>query len=85
MNPPLMLTLIISVGILTVLLATIAIYIKSRNKNEEAATDYRVFFILGISFLPVGISTDNPGLWGVGAVFLIIALANRDKWKAGSR
>jgi len=40
-----------------------------------------VHFILGISFLPIGIATDNPGMWGVGAVFLVLGLANRDKWK----
>ena len=43
--------------------------------------DYRVFFILGITWLPIGIATDNPGLWGMGAVFMAIGLANRSKWK----
>jgi hypothetical protein len=56
---------------------------KGRNtKNYEA------FFILGISFLPVGIvlmvTTGNPGfigMTGLGLVYTIIGLTNRDKWK----
>lgn len=82
MNNYLVLTLIIGVGILTVLLALIAIYILKKKTGQKVEPDYRAFFILGISFLPVGIATDNPGLWGMGVIFLILGLANRDKWKA---
>ena len=76
------LALIIGIAILVMLVAMIAIYMKSKNRDKQAETDYRAFFILGISFLPIGIATDNPGLWVMGAVFLILGLANRDKWKA---
>jgi len=76
------LALLIGVAILAVLAAMIAIYMRSKNRDKQAETDYRVFFILGISFLPIGIATDNPGLWGMGAIFLILGLANRNKWKA---
>jgi flagellar basal body-associated protein FliL len=82
MKGPLVLSLIIGVAILAVLGVVIAIYIKSKTRNEQTEIDYRVFFILGISLLPVGIATDNPGMWGIGAVFLILGLVNRDKWKA---
>ena len=85
MNNYLVLTLIIGVGILTVLLAMIAIYVMKKKTGQKVEPDYRVFFILGISLLPIGIATDNPGMWGVGAVFLVLGLANRDKWKAGSK
>jgi len=81
MNNSLVLALIIGVGILTVLLALIAIYIMKKKAGQKVEPDYRAFFILGISFLPIGIATDNPGLWGMGAVFLILGLVNRDKWK----
>ena len=80
MNNSLVFALLIGIAVLAVLGAMIAIYIKSKNKNEQTETNYRAFFILGISFLPIGIATDNPGLWGVGAVFLVLGLANRDKW-----
>jgi hypothetical protein len=82
MKGPLVLSLIIGVAILAVLGVVIAIYIKSKTRNEQTEIDYRVFFILGISLLPVGIATDNPGMWGIGAVFLVLGLVNRDKWKA---
>jgi len=78
------LALIIGVAILAVLVAMIAIYMRSKNRGKQAEMDYRVFFILGISFLPIGIATDNPGMWGVGAILLILGLANRDKWKGES-
>ncbi|MCP5093951.1 MAG: hypothetical protein GY943_00200 [Chloroflexi bacterium] len=54
-----------------------------RRKGEMPKTDYRLFFILGIIWLPMGIATDNSGLWVIGLVFLITGLANRDKWKDG--
>ena len=82
MNGSLVLALIIGVAVLMVLGVVIAIYMKSKTRNEQMDTDYRVFFILGISLLPIGIATDNPGMWGIGAVFLLLGLANRDKWKA---
>jgi hypothetical protein len=76
------LALIIGVAILAVLAVMIAIYMRSKNRDKQ--TDYRAFFILGISFLPIGIAIDNPGIWGMGVIFLILGLANRDKWKGES-
>jgi hypothetical protein len=43
--------------------------------------DYRAFFVLGISFLPIGIATENTGLWAMGLIFMILGAANRNKWK----
>ena len=57
----------------------------NRNKGQKTEPDYRVFFILGITWLPLGIATDNPGLWGIGAVFMVMGLANRSKWKEEPR
>jgi len=78
MNNYLVLSLIIGIAILAVLFAVIAIY---RNRGQKIKPDYRVFFILGITWLPLGIATDNPGFLGMGAVFMAIGLANRSKWK----
>jgi len=66
------------IAVLVVLFAVIFIY---RNRGQKVETDYRVFFILGITWLPIGIATDNPGLWGMGAIFMVVGLANRSKWK----
>jgi hypothetical protein len=52
-----------------------------RHRGESREPNYRVFFVMGITWLSIGIVTDNSGLWAMGLVFLIIGLANRDKWK----
>jgi len=75
-------SILIVIALVVVLLLAIAY---NRNKDQEAATDYRAFFILGISMLPVGIATDNPGLWGMGAIFMVLGLANRAKWSEESK
>lgn len=82
MNNYLVLSLIIGIAALAVLFAVIAIY---RNRGQKMETDYRTFFILGISFLPIGIATDNPGLWGMGIIFMVLGLVNRSKWREGSK
>lgn len=83
MNNYIVLALLIGVAILGIIFAAVAFF---RGKDlPKRDPDYRVFFILGVSFLPIGIATDNPGLWGMGAVFLILGLANRDKWKDQSK
>lgn len=52
----------------------------SRNKEEKRVPNYRALFIIGISWLPIGIATENPGLWGMGAVFMLAGGLNKDKW-----
>ncbi|MBU1198315.1 MAG: hypothetical protein KKF46_04580 [Nanoarchaeota archaeon] len=74
--------IIILVG---VILAALLSKIKKQGKPQE--TNYYAFFVLGISFLPLGIVLSiaaNPGFMGItglGFVYLIIGLANKDKWK----
>ena len=65
-----------------------AVVWKKRKGGNSGEVDYMAFFIMGAVFLPVGvslsISTKNSGLLGVsglGAAYLAIGLANRDKWK----
>jgi len=77
MNVWLIFPIVIAIALIVVLAAVIAY---NKNKNQEVAPDYRTLFILGITFLPVGIATESPGLWGMGAVFMVFGLANRNKW-----
>jgi heme/copper-type cytochrome/quinol oxidase subunit 2 len=73
---------IIAITIAVTVVALLAVaFVVYRRKREFPEPDYRVFFILGITWLPLGIATDNPAFWGMGAVFLIAGLANRNKWK----
>jgi hypothetical protein len=78
----LILGVILVLGILVAILA-----FKRKSKGELREPDYRVFFILGICFTGMGvvfmttISTGFIGIMGLGIVYMIIGLANRDKWK----
>lgn len=76
---------IIAVFIGIIVFFTLRINQKEGVKKE---VDYRVFFIIGISFLPLGIVltfvVGNPGFigfMGLGIAYIAIGLANRDKWK----
>ena len=80
MNDSLILTIIIAL-----LVIGVAVFAIIKRKGEKTKPDYRVLFTLGIVWLPIGIATDNPGLLGLGAVFLIAGLANRSKWKKEPR
>jgi len=81
----------IMIGILVitllVLIATIFIVKKRKKEESNKESDYRAFFIMGISFLPLGIIftvTISPafiGFIGMGIIYIAIGLANRDKWK----
>ena len=70
----------VSIGVVIVLLLAVMLVIyrrKGRCQNQITG----VFFILGIVWLPLGIALKNPSFWGMAAVFLVVGLANRDKWK----
>ena len=75
MSNYLILSLLIGIAVLAIFFAVIFIY---RNKGQRIEPDYRVFFILGITWLPLGIATDNPG-------FLGWALSSwRSVWQTGA-
>ena len=79
---------IIAVIALVLGIIVLFIAIKKKKEGKYPEPDYRAFFIFGACFLPVGIplwiATNNPGLLGIsglGAIYKIIGLAHRDKWK----
>ena len=78
MSNYIVLALLIGIAGLGIVFAIVAYKHRGEFRSEP---DYRAFFILGISFLPIGIATENPGLWGMGAVFMILGAVNRDKWR----
>jgi len=59
--------------------------------KDEKPTDYRVFFILGISQIAIGVSLMSSissafvAFLGCGIVFMIIGLTNRDKWEKSTK
>ncbi len=50
-------------------------------KKKETPTDYRALFIVGVSWLPLGIATENHAFTAIGIVFMVLGLKNKDKWK----
>jgi hypothetical protein len=75
-------TSFIAIVILIVFALSIGVFFVVRNRGlESRVDDYRVFFIMGAAFIPIGIATDNWGFSILGLVFLILGATNRDKWR----
>ena len=49
--------------------------------KEKKPINYRVFFIIGISYIPLGIATKNHLFMIAGVIFMIAGLVNHKKWK----
>jgi len=67
--------------ILFLFLLLVGAFIVERRKSERPEPDYRAFFILGLTWLPLGMAIGNPMFWMIGTVFLAVGLANKGKWK----
>jgi hypothetical protein len=79
--------MLISVIVIILGILTLFIVLKRRKVGNLEEPNFKVFFILGICFLPMGIifsvtiSTAFIGIAGMGIIYLIIGLANRHKWE----
>ena len=62
-------------------LVLMGVFLLRKQRGEDAPTDYRTFFLMGIPFFAVGIATDNPGLWALGLIYSMVGLSHRDEWK----
>ena len=79
----------IFLGFIAVIVGVIVFFTLRKNKKEGITrkVDYRAFFIMGISFLPLGIiftTAISPAFIcfiALGGCYIAIGLANRDKWK----
>lgn len=78
---PFILGTIVIIFLLILVGAVVFFYAQKNGKKHE--TDYRTFFIIGISWLPLGIALDMPVFTIMGIVFMILGLKNKDKWKEG--
>jgi hypothetical protein len=82
----LMLSLIFLV--LAIVGALVLVFVKMKKKKEDPVpqVNYQVFFSMGIVFTALGVvftAAINPGFFGfiaLGLIYMIIGLANRDKW-----
>lgn len=92
MNSSLSVTILLLIVGIMVTLLMVLILRKKKKERKSGETDYRAFFIMGVAFLPTGFammmvylfseSSFEVGLplFALGLIYLIIGLANRDKW-----
>ena len=78
----------IIIGLILLVALVLLLYKKRRSlPGFDKEPDYRMFFIMGICFLPMGIvftTTISPGfigITGMGLIYMSLGLANRHKWK----
>ncbi|MBW2986576.1 hypothetical protein KY333_04370 [Candidatus Woesearchaeota archaeon] len=69
-----------SVIILGMIFTILAIFLYKR-QGKKHEIDYRTLFTMGLIFFAIGMSTNNPGMWGLGLIFFAVGLVNRKKWK----
>jgi uncharacterized membrane protein len=81
--------LTIILGAIAVIVGVFVLFMMMQKKKKDGTykePDYRAFFIMGICFLPMGlifttvISPAFNGLLAIGIIYMLIGLANRDKW-----
>lgn len=84
--PIILITIIIGLIIVGVLVALLLWKLRHEKKPKEEP-NYLAFFIMGISFLPMGIiftAAISPVFiifTAMGLIYMTIGLANKDKWK----
>ncbi len=75
------------VAISIVLVILMIVFWKKRKPKEGKEIDYQSFFVMGISFVGLGIvftATINPGFLGItalGVVYMLLGCKNKDKLK----
>jgi uncharacterized membrane protein len=79
--------LIVAALIVIGLILTLVV-IKKKKEGKMGEPNYQVFFIIGMSWIPIGsvfIITINLVMGiafiGLGIAYMAIGLANRDKWE----
>lgn len=75
--------ILVSIAVLLALLVIVAVVVRKKGWRGACCgkDSYKTFFIIGVSWLPIGIALDNYAFVVMGTVFLVIGLINRDKWE----
>ena len=85
-------TVILAIAMVTGIIAVLMVR-KKKKEGKLQEPNYRVFFIIGISWVPFSIVLMLVSfvlqipfyigfpLFALGLVYLIVGLKNRDKWK----
>ena len=76
------LVLMIVIGIAIIAFLIVTIFMK---RKHRVAPNYKAFFIIGVTWLPLGIIMQNYIFSVVGACFLAVGLTNKKKWNTEPR
>lgn len=61
-------------------LAIFAVFMFKKGKFKTDEVDYRTYFIIGVTWIPLGIAADMIAFWSLGLIFLLVGLVNYKKW-----
>ncbi|MBR9690674.1 hypothetical protein GOV08_03235 [Candidatus Woesearchaeota archaeon] len=76
-----MIWIIASLIILLGLIAVGVLIYSYKKKGSLPPTDYYVFFVMGIAFIPLGMVLKNYAIFALGLIYMAIGLKNKNKWK----
>lgn len=88
MSEWILISTLIFIALLIIVLTLIFLMFKKKKEGKLKEPNYKVFFIIGLVWVPAGsifLITDNFTIGivfiGMGFAYLAIGLANREKWK----
>ena len=88
MNEWIFISALILAALVVIVLLVLFVVLKKRKDGNMGEPNYQVFFILGIAWIPIGVVfmfiinlVIGIAFIGMGAAYMAIGLANRDKWK----
>ena len=73
--------MMIIMGVLLVIGLIIAIIKAIVRKNENRKPNFKAFFIIGITWIPIGIATQNYVFMVAGLAFMILGFMKKKEWK----
>ncbi len=58
----------------------IAVFMVKKGKFKTDEMDYRAYFFIGLTWIPLGLTLKMPAFWGLGLLFMAVGLINYKKW-----
>jgi len=67
--------------VIAVLVVLLGLFVwRAKGSDAPHKTNYRALFVVGISWIPIGLATENNVFWILGLFFMLTGWTNRDKW-----
>ncbi|MBT3317565.1 hypothetical protein HN388_06245 [bacterium] len=57
------------------------IFLFKKKNIKDDKPNYKILFIVGITWIPLGITTKNPGFLVGGLVMMVAGLLKKDQWR----